>query len=305
MNDDKQTPVPLNSTGAEPLYGSSSATPQKSKKWMWISIIMGFLTVAPVAIFAIAGLWLTQQAEQGVSGTEFMILIFVPILFLVPIFVVADIVLAFIYLFRVSRGTKKRIFPIIVILLSVALLGYLSWGIFYQVSGNFNEDYINSNTLTRDEAVAKINNCEVDFIREGLERDPPELVPRTYGEKWYIQSQDLDYIDNVARNAPEICDKVESSKIHDLQYSARSVEEATTLLNGCSVGGFYYPGSSDEGEFRDIIDQTGIVLVSDGDGDPIRIHVNQSQLNGMAQVATNAKNICPELQIWKSKLLVQ
>lgn len=122
----------------------------------------------------------------------------------------------------------------------------------------------------------------------------------------YIAREDLATVDEAARNAPERCGNVSSSKATSggLLYGSLTVEQAAEVLGACKVSGFYYPGSSIENDgdvAKQAYDATGIVLVSDFDDDPIRIHTSPATIEQLAPIARNAQATCPDLQFWNGR----
>lgn len=296
-----------------PVYNSPSlempvAIP--SKKWLIIAIIFSFLTIAPAILYAVIMAGLVKMAQDGASGTEFMALALLPLLLLVPVFLAVDVILAIIYLVKRKPRGKKLILPIAVFAVATAVVAWFGWGVYYNSSGQAMENYYQKGTISTTEAIRRINNCEVQSVRDGMGTIPPSIAPAdNVTWKWYesyIAKEDLATVDEAARNAPERCGNVSSSKATSggLQYSALTVEQAREVLNTCRVIGFYYPGSSSENDgdaAKRAYDATGIVLVSDLDDEPIRIHTSPTTIEQLAPIARNAQASCPNLQFWNGR----
>ncbi|MDB5168459.1 MAG: hypothetical protein JWO55_717 [Candidatus Saccharibacteria bacterium] len=296
-----------------PAYNSlplAMPVSRPSKKWLIIAIIFGFLTIAPVIVYEIIMAGLVKMAQDGASGTEFIAFALIPLLLLTPVFLLVDIILAIIYLVKRKPRGKKLILPIAVLAIGAVVIGLFVWSIIYNSSGQATADYYQEKTISTAEAIKRINNCEVQSVREGTGTIPPSITSadnvtwKSYES--YIAKEDLATVDEAARNAPERCGNVSSSKAFSsgLLYKALTVEQATEVLGACKVIGFYYPGSNieDDGDAaRQAYDATGIVLVSDFDDAPIRIHTSPAAIEQLAPIARNAQASCPNLQFWNGR----
>lgn len=309
-NTDQSTDNDTNLQQGVPVFTSSPlAMPvsKPSKKWVIIAIIFGFLTIAPAIAYALIMAGLVKMAQDGTSGTEFIALALTPLLFLTPLFLLVDIILVIIYLIKRKPRGKKLILPIAVFAIATAVVAWFGWTIYYSSSGQATKDYYQEKTISTAEAIKRINNCEVQSVREGMDAIPPSLAPTDNATwKWYesyIAAEDLSVVDEAARNAPERCGNVSSSKTSSggLLYKALTIEQAREALDACKVIGFYYPGSNiedDSDAAEQAYDATGIVLVSDMDDEPIRIHTSPATVEQLAPIARNAQASCPNLQFW-------
>jgi hypothetical protein len=287
------------------IPSSDDESSYPTNKWRNISIIFGLLTLAPFVIYLVLAVYLVKLAHQGASGTEFIALAFLPFLFLVPILILLDVVLAIIYLTKRKPSGWRLIFPLLITSFGTFVLVFLVGVFLYNFSGMAERDYYQSRTLTKDEAIAHINNCDVSNIsKDHFKNEHPNLNSRegkSWGNKVYINRSDLGEVDNAARAASEKCGGIQSSTASDaLLYKAINIPEATSILNACKVVGFYYPGSSieEESDATRALALTGIVLVTDNDGRPIRIHIAQSQIETMVPIARGAQSKCKDLQFW-------
>jgi hypothetical protein len=295
-----------------PVYNSpplAMPVSKPSKKWLIIAIIFGFLTIAPVIVYAVIMASLVKMAQDGASGTEFIAFALIPLLLLVPVFLLVDIILAIIYLVKRKPRGKKLILPIAVFAIATAVIAWFGWTIYYNSSGQAAKDYYQEKTISTTEAIKRINNCEVQAVNDGSDTIPPSIRPAdNVTWKWYesyIAQEDLATVDEAARNAPESCGNVSTSLAsgYGLLYKALTIEQATETLNACKVMGFYYPGSTieDDDAAKQAYDATGIVLVSDLDDEPIRIHTSPATIEQLAPIARNAQASCPNLQFWNGR----
>lgn len=275
-----------------------------SQKWKKISVVFGILTILPLALYVLFMLFLAGQADKGVSGTEIIAITIFPLLMAFPVFLGIDVILAIVYLIKKRPDRKHSIFPLIVITLGTFVVAFVGLLLIYGISGQASRDYYRTRTLTREEARFHIMNCDVSSIGKDYSSNiHPNLNPkenRGWGEKTYIKQSDLMGLDQLAKDNSERCGGIESSTAKDqLLYKSLTVEEATKILDNCRVIGFYYPDPrEDDPLITESLSKTGIIVVTDNDGKPIRIHIDQSQVATMVPIARNAQKTCKDLQFW-------
>lgn len=100
-----------------------------SKHWQIVTTMLALLTLVPLAIYMAIYLFALNTANEGVSGSEFIVLIATPLLFLSFLFVIIDAVVAIIYMKQQKPQGQKKIFSLLVIALGVLLVIYIAAGL--------------------------------------------------------------------------------------------------------------------------------------------------------------------------------
>lgn len=296
-------PMPATASGQASPQSISSAPPKKSKFWLIFSTILAVLTLAPVVLFVALMAGLGNSANQGQSGTEFVALaLYVTLVPAFGILLVIDTICAIVYLVRRKPRGKKLILPIATIATTLLFISYIAYNFYMLYSGTGMRNYYEEKMIPKDEALGLIESCQVSTVNKSYGGGHPDHLTLRDGNDKFVHPEDVADLDAAALKNSQKCGTIKSSKATSggVQYSALTVNEATTLLTECKVIGFYYPGSSgmDETEAQQALAKTGIVLVSDMDGNPIRIHVLENQLSAMVPIARNAQKSCPRLQFW-------
>lgn len=294
------------SQSTQPLItpDNSALNAKSNFNWGLYAKILSALTLVPlIGYIALMG-FLAIMAKNGQSGTEFIALLFIPFLFLLPFLFVIDLVFAVAYLIKSRSSSSGVLFAIITVLICASTSGWL----FYQLSGKATQNHYKSLTLTRSEAIAKINNCEVDGISEGYGSIPPYLDVRYYNNdksKKYIQRSDLEAINNAARNAPFKCGFVSTSR-HDneLKYKALSKEELTSLIETCKVAKiivYYTDNINSESAYYNGLQQTGISAQVDDRGNAYTVEVRKDYREEFVAKTRAGQQKCPDLQIFRKE----
>lgn len=274
----------------------------KQNQWRSWGIMLASLTLLPIAMYIVFVAWLSSLARGGTSGTEFIYLVFFPFFLIVPALLVIDVIFAIAYLIFGRTSSLGIYLAILSLIVSLPLVGWLG----YNLSGKAQQDKYNSLTFTREEAITKINNCEVDSISEGYGSIPPSLqLKKGTSEKQYIKHEDLAAIDEAAKNAPVQCGFILTSKWDDeLKVKAISPAELTELLMACKVKTVvvYYTDNMQPGsEYNDALASTGIAARMYGNNKVERVEVRKDLRESMLAVARESQTTCPHLEIYRKE----
>lgn len=273
-------------------------------KWGYYAKILAILTATPLIGYILFMGYLAIMAKNGQSGTEFIALLLLPVLLLFPFLFVIDLVFAIAYLFKSRSSTLGVVFAIITAISCSLASGWL----LYQLSGKSTQNHYNALTLTRSEAIEKINNCKVDGISEGYGSIPPYLDLRYYSNdksKKYIKRSDLQAINNAARNAPFKCGFVSTSRHdNDLKYKALTKDELTTLIETCRVAKivvYYTDDVNIESAYYKGLQQTGISGQVDERGNAYTVEVRKDYREEYIAKTLAGQQKCPDLQIFRKE----
>jgi hypothetical protein len=104
---------------------------QKSsfKHWKIVTINLSLLTLVPLAIYIMMHRLALNTANEGVSGSEFIVIVATPLLYLTFLFVLIDAVVAVIYMKQQKPQGLKKIFSIAVVVLGILLVTYIATGL--------------------------------------------------------------------------------------------------------------------------------------------------------------------------------
>lgn len=157
--------------------------------------------------------------------------------------------------------------------------------------------------LSKDEALALINDCKVETIghqdRLILFMKQSNNYSDPFEYQQYANDADFDALAAAAKAASAKCGKIEvQDKPENYRTQDLTVAEATDLLNSCTLIGFYYTDQGKNGASGvDAEDSsTGIALAYKND--PIRIHIADRMIPQMVPIARDAQKKCPDLQFW-------
>lgn len=158
-------------------------TAKKPSKWKYFFITLGILQILGIALFFLGMFSAAKQAEQGVSGTEFIALaLYITVVPSVAILAIINIISLPIYLFKSRVRGKFLIFSIISLLISFVLFSFGTFMVYRlysypkQLSEELDRKYENIETeqskarstevpeKTKDEAFTLLNECRVDYF---------------------------------------------------------------------------------------------------------------------------------------------
>lgn len=137
FTDESQTttqPVPAASP-VTPNITAASATagqPKHPKLWPIIFIALGTIQVLAVVFWFVVMNWAVGQAEQGVSGTEFVPFMLLPLVYLAAIIGAVNVIGLIIFLIKRRPKAIGLIFSILSLLLSLFLV-YVGGRNYYEI----------------------------------------------------------------------------------------------------------------------------------------------------------------------------
>lgn len=140
----------INQTNLAPVDSQQNDShSKKERKWkLKVWIIINILVFGSAFLVMLAAL---DWAKQG-SGSEFLILVFAPLFFLLPVFYIINTLLLIIYIIRKRPRGAKLITSSIVLILLLSGIGFYVW-----------TNYHNNN-LSGKEAAELISSCKADYV---------------------------------------------------------------------------------------------------------------------------------------------
>lgn len=99
--------------------------PKKPSKWHYLFIVLGILQISGIALFFLIIAWAIQQANAGVSGTEFIgIVVVATLLPFVGLIAFINLIGLPIYMLKHKPRGKGLVFSILSLLISIILAFY-------------------------------------------------------------------------------------------------------------------------------------------------------------------------------------
>lgn len=255
-------------------------------------VVVTMLITANIIVLLLLGIATYITYTAGPASIAFA-LIFSPIFsFLLPVLAALNLIFFTRYLLKRQVKGYSRLLSILFIILTIGHLISLGKAMY--------DDRVRRTPLTKEAAVALINDCQIRRISRGSsEKSNTSLAFKDLSKLGRIAlDSDFEALSDAAAAASEKCGEINVSDRQENYHPAYiTVDEAKDLLNACKVVGFYYTAGNLPSS--DSVTQglsTGIVLVHKEK--PIRIHIEDSMMKTMVPIARVAQKQCPNLQFW-------
>jgi len=254
--------------------------------------------------------WLGALAKGGTSGTEFIALAVTPLLLVSMISFPIVFVSAIIFLFKYKPRGKKLVLPVLAIVVSIAVGGYLVFG-FVSLRNHIHELSTRgekAGSISSSEAAEKIQNCEVEslIVRHNGGDYPALLNIKNQDTNMYVSKADLLGVQQAIDVSKQKCGNVPTLYENDNGdvsiISSISFDEAKSLLLSCKLQ--YVAMPMDQKYItkteQKALNATGIYEAEDFAGTPISIGINESTRSKIIPIARQAVSQCPGMQFMLS-----
>ncbi|HCM51818.1 TPA: hypothetical protein DIS56_01650 [Candidatus Saccharibacteria bacterium] len=289
-------------------------TVTKFTKWRKISWVLGIITLITVtpAVLLLVG------AASGAPGSEYLAFASISKVAIAVTVILLNLILALTYIVLHKPPASKAIFPWAIVLIASPIVVYfghalLSLGVnpflspadIYKSS---EEKSVKERTISKEEVLAKIYACEVDYIyppSKAREYEPASISPKPERDGplfYYFDEKHLSEVDKAAIDASKKCGWIENSgAIRDLVFRDITAEKAAELATNCEIKNIYFPGvhppaQKDQAALNSL-SNNGVYLEAQDDGRPLSIGTNESQFYRLLQIVKEKATKCPHLTV--------
>lgn len=286
----------------------------KSTRWRTFFLLLAIANGITLVVPVIGLLWAASLARGGVSGTEYIGLQLLPILFAGVLVAVVDLLSIGLYLYKHRPSRKVTWAGILVCVIAFVFLVFYGAPIFssYLMWNKYRETGGQEVTISRNEALTKIQSCNLIELKR-VSGSPPRLIIKAeekkppLGDVEFAANKDWKALKAAVESAPATCN-YGTLTVLDYKDGASQVEvglqKATEILQKCEGVDFYYgdqtgkiPFSEGGSNSEDIVrvdaehSSTGIILRL-SQGRPAAIHVADRRVSEMLSIAKQSRIDC-------------